>query len=120
MQGFNRLFLLGRLGSDPKPYTAATGEPYIGLSVATQRKNRDPEDPNSKGATDWHFVRVWGKHAENCQKYLTKGQGVMIEAYLTPYTRLKPGTSEPERKIGITAIRVEFLPRTKPTEVELN
>ncbi len=149
MQGLNKIFLLGRLGNDPQIYSTSTGRPYTGLSLATQRTtNIEGEDGKTKDTTDWHYVRVWGKQAENCAKYLTKGQPVLVEGYLSHYTQAREreeyhsatesstdasttikstgstakggGRSLNERKqdkkITITALRVDFLPRAKMSE----
>jgi len=119
MQGLNRIYLLGYLGNDPYKYQTTTGRPYTGLSIATTRKNYGAEEGESKETTDWHFVRVWGKQAESCVKYLTKGQPVMVEGYLSQYSQQKEGSEETERKVGINATRVDFLPRTN-SSVEQN
>lgn len=112
MQGLNRIFLLGYLGSEPQLYSTKSGRQYAGLSLATHRIRGGAEDEGErKEATDWHFVRVWGKQAETCTKYLTKGQPVMVEGYLTQYTQVQADGSEPRKRTGINAIKVEFLPR---------
>lgn len=125
MQGLNRIFLLGRLGNDPQIYSTSQGRPYTGLSLATHRPGTPDESGNrGKEITDWHYIRVWGKQAESCAKYLTKGQPVLVEGYLTQYA--KTGDNEtssfeglevkPEKKVTITALRVDFLPRAKMSE----
>jgi single-strand DNA-binding protein len=115
MQGLNKIFLLGRLGNDPQLYSTRNGKQFAALSIATTRYTSTNEEPNeSKDNTDWHFVKVWGKSAENCTKYLTKGQAVMIEGYLTHYTQVGEDGKQGEKKTGINALKVEFLPRTNP------
>ncbi len=110
MQGLNRIFIMGLLGNDPQMYTTRSGRPFAGLSVATHRPSLPTEEGGAKDTTDWHFIRVWGKQGENCTKYLSKGQGVLVEGYLTQYVQTKED-GEGEKKTGITAVRVEFLPR---------
>lgn len=124
MQGLNRIFILGRLGNAPQMYSTAKGRSYTGLSLATQRTtNIDEESGKTKDTTDWHYIRVWGKQAENCAKYLTKGQPVLVEGYLSQYAKAN-ATPEldaslkqrPDKRVSITAIRVDFLPRAKMSE----
>jgi single-strand DNA-binding protein len=110
MQGLNRIFLMGRLGNTPMISTSKNGNSYTALSLATHRPAAGQEEGGQKEITDWHFVRVWGKQAENCAKYLEKGQVVMVEGYLTQYLQPKDG-GETEKKTGVTAVRVNFLPR---------
>ena len=118
MRGFNRIFLLGNLGNDPQMQTTATGKSFTNLSVATHRNTMLP-DGESKETTDWHFVRVWGKQAENCHKHLTKGRTVLVEGYLTQYIQ-KKNEGESHKITSINAIRVDFLPRanTSPEVIE--
>ncbi|OFZ17842.1 MAG: hypothetical protein A2Z20_05680 [Bdellovibrionales bacterium RBG_16_40_8] len=118
MRGLNRIFLIGRLGNDPRLFSTASGKSFTNLSIATHR-NTQMADGESKETTDWHFVRVWGKQAETCSKHLTKGRAVSVEGYLTQYVQQK-GDGEAERKTSINAIRVDFLPgpNTQPTTTE--
>jgi single-strand DNA-binding protein len=108
MYGTNKIFILGYLGSAPKMLSSRTGSPYTALSIATHR-TATKEEGSSK-LTDWHFVRVWGRQAETCVKYLTKGQTVFVEGYLTQYSVDKDDGSK-ERKTAVQALRVEFVPK---------
>ncbi|MEQ1665394.1 MAG: single-stranded DNA-binding protein [Bdellovibrionales bacterium] len=127
MQGINKIFLMGYLGSTPKLNSSSGGKQYTGLSLATHRStqrrfdgrdsslsgegdNSSAEANDKKKATDWHYVHVWGKQAELCTKYLTKGQPVMVEGYLTQYTQ-KNEAGVPKTRTSINALKVEFLPR---------
>lgn len=100
MQGFNKIFILGRVGNQPVSQIAKNGESYARLSIAT----------NYGDTTEWHNVLVWGKQADTCSKYLQKGQGVMVEGYLSSY-EVDRENGEKERRIGINALKVEFLPK---------
>ena len=113
MNGYNKLILLGYLGHDPKLLSGADGKPYTYLSIATRRTHMTGQD--KEVITDWHQVKVWGAQAESCSKYLKKGSGVMVEAYLTPYQSQTP-QGESIKKVGIHAAKVEFLPRAKNLE----
>lgn len=113
MQGFNKIFILGRVGNQPALQIAKSGENYTRLSVATNRKIRNANGTEEEVA-EWHSVRVWGKQADTCSKYLQKGQGVMIEGYLSSY-EIPRENGEKERRIGINALKVEFLPKSSPT-----
>ena len=108
MQGINKLFILGNLGNAPQIQTGKTGQPYAHLSIATHR-TFSGED-GKKEATDWHNVRVWGRQAETCAKYLQKGQPVFVEGYLSNYN-ISQEDGKTERRVGINALRVDFLPR---------
>lgn len=112
MQGLNKIFLLGYLGHSPQVFKAKDGQVYASLSLATHRRRHSSDDSEVRDFTDWHYVRVWGKQAENCIKYLSKGQPVLVEGFLTQYTQVAQDGSN-QRRIGITATRVDYLPRKK-------
>ncbi len=113
MNGTNRVFILGFLGSAPQTRNTKSGGNYTALSIATHRY-LGGDEAGKKTATDWHYVRVWGKQGESCAKYLTKGQFVHVEGYLTQYAQERDG--KVERHTGINALRVDFLPRANNEE----
>lgn len=108
MNGINRIFILGHLGSEPKINSAKNGHVYANLSIATHRIFQ--KEDQKKTITDWHNVRVWGKQAELCTKYLCTGQAVFVEGYMSSYQKPKPDGGT-ERQLSIQAIRVDFLKR---------
>ena len=60
-----------------------SGDPVTNLSVATNRKWTG-NDGQQQEETAWFRVSVWGKQAESCNQYLSKGQQVFVEGRLTP------------------------------------
>jgi len=110
MRGINKLFLMGCLGTDPQTYQSKSGKEYVGLNLATHRNSTANGDGSSKETTDWHFVRVFGKSADHCRKYLAKGAPVFIEGYLTQY-QTDGEEGQKEKRTGINAVKVEFLPK---------
>jgi len=87
MAGVNKVILIGNLGSDPEMRYTAGGTAVCRLSVATSRRYTDKQG-NRQEETAWHRVDVWGKMAETCGQYLSKGRQVYIEG------RLKYGSYE--------------------------
>lgn len=81
MKDLNRIFLMGRLGSDPEQIETKSGVTLVRFSLATQYRVRsdDGGDDSYRNETQWHRVITWGKVAENCSKYLKKGQSVILE-----------------------------------------
>ncbi len=80
MRGINTVVIMGRLGKSLEAKSTTTGKTYVDLQIATNRpiKNNDVWTES----TDWHQVRFWGKQAETCCKYLSKGTLVAIEGSL--------------------------------------
>jgi single-strand DNA-binding protein len=80
---YQRLFLIGHLGNDPEMRYTPQGTPVTHLSVATNRRVTG-NDGQLKEETIWFRVSVFGKQAEACNQYLTKGRQVLVEGTLTP------------------------------------
>lgn len=78
----NKVMLFGRLGRDPE--TRAVGEDggkVCSLSVATTERFKD-RTGEWQEATEWHRVVAFGRVAETCEQYLTKGREVLVEGRL--------------------------------------
>lgn len=78
----NKVQLLGNLGSDPEIINLESGRKLAKFAIATNETYR-----NAKGEkvtdTQWHNVIAWNKTAEVIEKYMHKGNEVMIEGKLT-------------------------------------
>ena len=78
----NKVILLGRLGQDPELKTMATGTSVCNFSIATSETWKDKNTGQKKEKTDWSNIVVWGKTAELCNQYLSKGRQAFIEGKL--------------------------------------
>ena len=74
MASFNKVTILGNLGRDPEVRTTPGGNTVANFSVATTDKWGQGEERQER--TEWHRVVVWGKLAETCGEYLSKGRQV--------------------------------------------
>jgi single-strand DNA-binding protein len=77
----NKVILIGNLGADPELRYTSGGSAVADLRLATSRK-WTAKDGTSKEETEWHRVVVWGKQAETCKEYLSKGRQVYVEGRL--------------------------------------
>lgn len=77
----NKVILVGNLGKDPATRSTPNGQEVATLTVATSEKFKG-KDGEMQERTEWHTVVVWGKQAESCSKYLTKGRQVYVEGRL--------------------------------------
>lgn len=105
--GVNKAIIIGNLGADPELRYTQSGQAVANLRIATNERWTD-KDGKPQEKTEWHKVVVWGRQAENCEKYLSKGRQVYVEGRLQ--------TSEWEDKDGnkrwtteIVAQSVQFL-----------
>lgn len=103
----NRVIIMGNLGADPELRHTPAGQAVTTLSVATTRAYTDREGIEQK-TTEWHRVVVWGKQAENCAHYLSKGRGVFVEGRLTTRS-WEDRNGEKRYATEIVASNVQFL-----------
>ena len=83
--GVNKVILIGHLGADPDMRYTPSGAGVCELRVATSESWKDKNGQRQE-RTEWHRVVVWGKTAEICAKYLTKGRQVYVEGRIQTRT----------------------------------
>ena len=78
----NKVQLIGNLGKNPEIITLDSGKKLAKFSIAT---NESYKDSSGEKVTDtqWHNIVAWNKTAEIIEKYLQKGNEVVIEGKLT-------------------------------------
>lgn len=101
----NSVVLIGRLTRDPEVrYTAATQMAVATFTLAIDR----PVRSGNEKQTDFPRITVFGKQAENCEKYLTKGRLCAVQGRLqTGSYQNKDGTTV--YTTDVVADRVQFL-----------
>lgn len=77
----NKVILIGHLGQNPEVKYTPSGAAVANFSVATNESWQDKSGQRQE-KTEWHRVVVWGKTAENCGQYLSKGRQVYLEGRL--------------------------------------
>jgi single-strand DNA-binding protein len=80
-RGVNKVILVGNLGRDPEMKYTAGGTALCKFSLATSEVFNDKEGKQQE-RTEWHNVVAWGKLAEICGQYLSKGRQVYVEGGL--------------------------------------
>lgn len=77
----NKVLLIGRLGNNPEMRYTNTGTAVANFNLATS-ENWNDKSGQRQEKTEWHRVVVWGKLAELCEKYLSKGRQCFVEGRL--------------------------------------
>lgn len=100
----NNVILIGRLTKDPDIRYTQNGMAIARFNLAI---DRPPKQDGTKD-TDFPSILTFGKTAENCEKYLSKGSKVAVEG------RIQTGsyTNKDGNKVYTTDVavaRVEFL-----------
>lgn len=101
----NSVVLIGRLCADPElSYTPNTQTAVGRFTIAVDRPRRDGED---QGA-DFIRITVWGRQAETCDRYLSKGRQVAVHGRIQTGS-YKDRNGETVYTTDVIADRVEFL-----------
>ncbi len=80
----NHIHLIGRLGKDPQEGQTSKGNPKCTFSIAVDRIGSGKGDDK---VTDWFFITLYGKSAENALKILAKGSLVDVEGRVETYRK---------------------------------
>lgn len=111
---FQKLTLVGNLGSDPEMRYMQDGTAVTNFSLATNRRWTNG-DGNKGEETAWFRVQCWGKQAENANQYLERGRQVMVEGRMVvdPETGGPKTFTRRDGSIGaafeVRALNVTFL-----------
>lgn len=82
MGSFNKITVVGYLGRDPEIRYLADGTAICNFSVATTEKRKDATG-EPRETTTWFRVSVFGRQADACNQYLSKGSQVFVEGRLS-------------------------------------
>jgi single-strand DNA-binding protein len=100
--------LIGRLGADPEVKQVGQGQSVARLSLATS-ENWTDKSGQKQERTEWHRVVVWGKQAEHCGKYLSKGRQCYVEGRLQTRSWEDQASGQKKYSTEIVANTVQFL-----------
>jgi len=105
----NKILVIGNVGSDPEMRYTPSGTAVTSFSLATNRVY-NTADGERHEETEWFRISAWGKLAEQCNNYVTKGMKIYAEG------RLKSDTwtgndGQTRVSLEISADKVLFLDR---------
>ena len=105
----NKIIVIGNLGRDPEMRYTPSGQSVTSFSVASNRKYTTAAG-EQREETEWFNVNAWGRLAELCNQYLTKGRQVYVEGRLSSRTyESRDGQTRFVNEINLTD--VQFLSR---------
>ena len=120
MASLNRIFLMGNLTRNPELRYIPSGTPVASFGLATNRIYTAASG-EKKEEVCFVTVVVWGKQAESCSQYLSKGSQCFVEGRLVYRTWEQEGAKR--STLEVRADRVQFLGRpkestTQPLDIE--
>ncbi len=107
----NKVILIGNLGTNPELRYTGKGTAVVNLAIATSRNTKN-NNGEWEEHTEWHHTVTWGKRAENCAKFLNKGDRVYIEGQLQK-SSWQDSDNNTHWKTEIHADDVKFLSQNK-------
>lgn len=99
---FNKIVIIGRVGSQPKLKATKTGNNMCSFSVAVNSGWGDNK------TTDWYNVSVFGKQADSCGNYLSKGSLVCVSGSIQ-LREYEAKDGQKRMSIELTSDSVTFL-----------
>lgn len=107
MSSVNKVILIGNLGRDPELRYTQTGQAVANFSLATTDRFSSKEGDRQE-RTEWHRIVAWGRTAEICAQYLSKGRSVYVEGRLQT-SEWEDKEGQKKRTTEIVAQSVQFL-----------
>jgi single-strand DNA-binding protein len=113
--GFNKVILIGNLTKNPEVRYTPSGTPVTSFGLAINRRFRQAED--LKEEVCYIDIVVFGKQAEHCGQYLSKGNGVIVDGRLQQ-RRWETDDGQKRSKHEVVAQTVTFLPKRQEAGAE--
>lgn len=115
MVGFNKVILIGNLTRHPELRYTQSGTPVAKFGLAVSRRFRQEEE--QKEEVCFVDIVVFGKQAEHCGQYLSKGNGAVIEGRLN-LRQWETEDGQRRSKHEVVAQSVTFLPKRQSQNVD--
>ncbi len=109
MASLNKVFLMGNLTRDPEVRHTPKGTAVGDLAMAINLTYR-AQDGTEKEEVCYVDVVVWGRQAETCRDYLSKGAPIFVEGRLQ-LDQWEGPEGEKKSRLRVRADRVQFLSR---------
>jgi single-strand DNA-binding protein len=106
-QSVNKVILVGFLGATPELKCTAQGKALATLSLAVNERWKDSEGATQE-SVQWFRIVAFGRLAEICGEYLTKGRQVFIEGKLQCRT-WEDRSGEKRKTIEVVAHEMRIL-----------
>lgn len=106
----NKVMIYGNLTRDPELRALPSGGSVASFGVATNRTYKT-KDGEKKEEAEFHNVVVFGKTAENCAQYLSRGSAAYVEGRLQTRSWDDKDSGKKQYKTEIVAETVQFGPR---------
>jgi len=107
MANLNKVLLMGNLTRDPEVKYTPKGTAVGDLAIAINDSYK-AQDGTIKETVTYVDIEVWGRQAETCKQYLTKGRPIFVEGQLR-LDQWETPQGEKKSRLKVRADRVQFL-----------
>jgi single-strand DNA-binding protein len=114
MANLNKVFLIGNLTRDPELRYSTNGMAIAKFGLATNRVYKG-QDGEKKEEVCFVEIVAFGKTAENCANYLSKGRPIFVEGRLH-FDSWETPEGQKRNKLDVIVERVQFLGGPKTSE----
>ncbi len=107
MSTFNKVILVGHLGNEPSIRSTDQQVKVADFSIATNelfQKNGEKVE-----ITDWHDIVAWRKLADFSERFLKKGNKIMVEGRLKTRVWVDKETGVKRKNVFIIADQIQFM-----------
>jgi single-strand DNA-binding protein len=106
MASLNRVFLIGNLTRDPEIRYLTSGKAVAELRLAINRRYKTATGEDKEEVCFVNVV-VWGRQAETCGQYLSKGSALFVDGRLQYEEWEKDG--QKNNRLRVVADRTQFI-----------
>jgi single-strand DNA-binding protein len=107
MASMAKIQIIGNVGRDPEQRYTQQGTMVVTFSVAVNNRRRNP-DGSFSDETEWYRINTFGRLAETCMQYVTKGRSIFVDGRLR-VDRWTGQDGQPRFTLDVVANDVQFL-----------
>lgn len=116
----NKVILMGNLGKTPETRTLESGVVMCRFPIATSETYKNRKSGEKTSHTEWHNIILWRGLAEVAEKYLNKGDKILIEGRIRTRSWEEKESGQMRFTTEILADKMQMIRSIKKNSGDLN
>lgn len=116
----NKVILMGNLGKTPETRTLESGVVVCRFPIATSETYKNRKSGEKTSHTEWHNIILWRGLAEVAEKYLNKGDKILIEGRIRTRSWEDKESGQMRFITEILADKMQMIGSIKKSSEDLN
>ena len=116
----NKVILMGNLGKTPETRTLESGVVMCRFPIATSETYKNRKSGEKTSHTEWHNIILWRGLAEVAEKYLNKGDKILIEGRIRTRSWEDKESGQMRFITEILADKMQLIRSIKKSSEDLN